>query len=98
MMREYGLFCYCQQKLESVMQQSMQEVFSDCHHYIPTLTGPRSSMHAQSSKLYLYGFETLFCTLSYVKDVCDIGDQSTKRVFASKGTRAVYLSPIFQWH
>ena len=68
MMREYGLFCYCQQNLESVMQQSMQEDFSDCQHYILILKGPRSSMYAQSSKIYFYGVGSLFCTLPYVKD------------------------------
>jgi hypothetical protein len=96
MMREYGLFCYCQQK-ESVMQQSMQKIFSDCHHYILTLKGPRSSMYTQSSKLYLYGCE-LFSTLSYVKNICDIDDQNSKHMFASKGTHAVYLNPNLQWH
>ena len=52
------------------MQQSMREIFSDwIHHYILTLKGPRSSMYTQSSKLYLYGFETFFRALSHVKDI-----------------------------
>ena len=81
------------------MQQSMQEIFSDwSHHYILTLKGARSSMYTESSKLWLYGFETFFNTLSYVKDICDIDGQNTKRVFASKGTHAVDLNPHLQWH
>lgn len=50
-------------------------------------------MYTRSSKLWLYGFETFFNTLSYVKDICDIDGQNTKHVFASKGTHAVYLNP-----
>lgn len=77
-----------------------------CH--LLTLKGPRGSIYnlytpheIRNHRVYIYGFETLFRTLSHVKEkikntlMCDVDGQNTKCVFETKETQGMYLNPDF---
>jgi hypothetical protein len=63
----------------------------------------QASPKFRNHNFYIHGFETLFCTLSYVKNnkgivALDIDDQNTTYVFAPKTTRAAYLNLDLHQH